>query len=68
MKVQTIVLALAAVVAATPVQNVEAAQAAQAAASNDCVDCAKYCSDDSNGNAIGAACYIVKCGISCLIG
>lgn len=30
---------------------------------SDCVSCAKYCSDPSNGSGIGAACYIVKCGI-----
>lgn len=30
---------------------------------SDCIKCAKYCSDPSNGSGIGAACYIVKCGI-----
>ena len=28
-----------------------------------CTACAKYCSDPSNGAALGAACYVVKCGI-----
>ncbi|KAK3185612.1 hypothetical protein K4F52_005712 [Lecanicillium sp. MT-2017a] len=39
-----------------------------AAPTNDCVACAKYCKDPSNGIALGAACLVVKCGIECLIG
>lgn len=34
---------------------------------SECVQCAKYCSDPSNGSGIGAACYIVKCGIKVCI-
>ncbi len=54
MKVQALLLVLATAAAASPLETRQAAE---------CVKCAQYCSDPSNGVAIGAACYIVKCGI-----
>lgn len=46
----------------TQIQNLS--KMMEAGGQSKCVDCASYCSDPSNGNALGAACYIVKCGIT----
>lgn len=41
--------------------NTKFAEKAMASGS-DCADCARSCSDPSNGVPLGMACFIVKCG------
>ncbi|KAK2804132.1 hypothetical protein FQN49_008858, partial [Arthroderma sp. PD_2] len=67
MKVAILLATLAGLTAASPVMNSAPKPDPLAGGTTptavDCEECAKYCSDPSNGSAIGSACFIVKCGI-----
>lgn len=64
MKATTILIAaLAGLTAASPTYRSISVRSAEESSLNNCVECAKYCSDPANGSSLGAACYIVKCGI-----
>lgn len=68
MKFVVIITIIASLAAASPIASANEALGEQNDAlskqqDNKCTECVQYCSDPTNGSALGAACYVVKCGI-----